>query len=154
MSFMSLIQNKMMSALSIRIFFFRLLTNWTGQSLFQIKHGWAILSHCKRIYVNRIMRTRGNETAENNSHIYFLARLTPQRSRTALISYCRKLNIHLLICSVAEPQTQLYKQLNKQQQHNNNKRKKEKKKRYVDISFQPRLSLAYFTSVFASFSRC
>ena len=125
MSFMSLIQNKMMSA-------------W---SLFQmIKHGWAILSHCKRIYVNMIMRTRGNETAENNSYIDFLARLSPQRSRTALIS-------HLLICSAAEPQTQLYKKIyiyippplpsNNNKNNNNKKRKKEKKKRNVDIHFNP-----------------
>ena len=82
-----------------------------------------------------IMRTRGNETAENNSHIYFLARLTPQRSRTALISHFRKLNAPLLICSVAEPQTQLYKKFKKAKQQQQ-KEKKEKKKRNVDIHFK------------------
>ena len=104
-----------------------------------IKQGWAVLSHCKRIYVNIIMRTRGNETAKNNNHIYFSARLSPQRSRTALISHFSKLNAHLLICSAAEPQTQLYNNKNKkipppppkqqqqkQQQQKEKKREKEK----------------------------
>ena len=122
MSFMSLIQNKKISA-------------W---SLFQmIKHGWAVLSHCKRIYVNTIMRTRGNETAENNNHMYFSARLSPQRSRTALISHFSKLNAHLLICLAAEPQTQLYNNKNKKipppppppKQQQQKQQQKEKKKR-------------------------
>ena len=74
MSFMSLIQNKMMS-------------DW---SLFQmIKQGWAILSHCKRIYVNIIMRTRGNDTAVfHNMHFFFLFQnaVTRRYTLSALIN--------------------------------------------------------------------
>ena len=107
-----------------------------------IKQGWAVLSHCKRIYVNIIMRTRGNETAENSNHIYFSARLSPQRSRTALISHFSKLNAHLLICSAAEPQTQLYNPPPphppaKTTKTTTKREKKRKRKRNVHIHFNP-----------------